>query len=216
LNDAPAGAGQPVWDAQVARWATLPAQRRIALILLRAGLGLAFAVVTVVAMTGLLLLGVHLVGQAFPEGKAPGLAYLLIAPLPAFGVWLLYRLHRRVDALFGIQQKILDDVPPEALVSPPPPGQATICVFRSRTIGASVNVPVVLGSRLVGETNGERPLLFPVDPGPQTLTTVVKAYKMTLELEVKAGTTYFVWHELKRFSHRSRLYLVGTATASRD
>lgn len=196
----------------MARWATLPAQRRIALILLRACMGLAFAVATVAAMAGLLLLGIQVLGQAFPGEKAPGLTYLLVAPLPALGVWLLYRLHRRVDARFGIQQKILDDVPTEALAGPPPPGQAMVCVFRSRTIGASVSVPVVLGNRLMGETNGEHPLLFPVDPGPQSLTTVVKAYKMTLELEAKAGTTYFVWHELKRFSHRSRLYLVGTAT----
>lgn len=159
-------------------------------------------------MVGLFLLGLRL-SERFLGGAVP----LAAAPLPLLGVYLLYRLHKWGDALFGIQYRILDDVPPQALASRPELGQAAICVFRSQAVGASVNVPVLLGTRLMGETSGANALFFPVDPGTHELTTRVKMYMMTLALEAQAGTTYFVWHEVKPFSHRSRLHLVGKAVS---
>ena len=189
------------------RWHTLSVSQRVRLILLRAGFGLAFSAATVAAMVGLFLLSLSLWESYFGAR-----VYLAAAPLPLLGVWLLHRLYGRLDARFGIQHRILDDVPPKALVSRPEPGLAAICVFRSQTVGASVNVPVMLGTRLMGETSGANALFFPVDPGSHELTTRVKMYMMRLPLEARAGTTYFVWHEVKPFSHRSRLHLVGSAT----
>jgi hypothetical protein len=94
----------------------------------------------------------------------------------------------------------------------PKPGQAALYVYRNEAFGAAARMSVLLDGQHVGDTASRSFLLVPVAPGKHQLVSKAEN-ESTLELDAKAGDTYFVWQEVKMgaFSPRSKLQLVDEA-----
>jgi hypothetical protein len=85
--------------------------------------------------------------------------------------------------------------PPVHAFAPPPDEQATVCVFRPHSIGASVITPVTDNGRLVGATEGQSYFCYLAEPGEHTVR-VDDARPATLD--VVAGEQYYLRHDFKR------------------
>jgi hypothetical protein len=96
---------------------------------------------------------------------------------------------------------------------PPKPGLAAVYVYRNEAFGAAARMSVLLNGQLVGDTASRSFLYFWVGPGKHQLVSKAEN-DSALDLEAKAGATYFVWQEMKMgvFGPRSKLQLVDEAT----
>lgn len=95
---------------------------------------------------------------------------------------------------------------------PPKPGNAAVYVYRNESMGAAVRMSVLLNGQHVGDTGARSFLYFWVAPGKHQLVSKAENDSI-LELDAKAGSTYFVWQEVKMgiMSARSKLQLVDEA-----
>ena len=92
-------------------------------------------------------------------------------------------------------------------------GMANLYVYRNEQMGAAIKMPVALDGRVVGDTAAKTYLFLQVPAGRHTLVSKTEN-DSTLDLNVAAGSNYFVWQEVKMgfMSARSQLQLVDEAT----
>jgi hypothetical protein len=89
---------------------------------------------------------------------------------------------------------------------PPPSGMANLYVYRNENYGSAVRLSVVLDGALLGDTAAKTYLFTPIAPG--THTVVSKAENdSTAVIDARAGSSYFLWQEVKMglWSARSAL-----------
>ena len=77
--------------------------------------------------------------------------------------------------------------------SAPAPGLATICVFRSHGLGASVVSPVSDNGAIVGATENASYFCYQAEPGPHRIRT---ADAPKLVLDAKDGESYYLAHDM--------------------
>jgi hypothetical protein len=95
----------------------------------------------------------------------------------------------------------------------PPSGQANLYVYRNETFGSAIKMPLLLDNQSIGDTGPHTYAFRQVAPGKHTLVSKTEK-DVTLDLDIQAGTTYYVWQEVKMgaFSARSALHLVDEPT----
>jgi hypothetical protein len=90
-----------------------------------------------------------------------------------------------------------------------PEENAGLYVYRYETFGAAIKMPVGVNDKLLGTTAAKTFLYTELRPGEYTITSHTENTE-TLKLEVKAGSLYYVWQEVKMgfMSARSKLHAV--------
>jgi PBP1b-binding outer membrane lipoprotein LpoB len=93
------------------------------------------------------------------------------------------------------------------------PNKANVYIYRNENFGAAIKMPLLIDNVAVGDTAAKTYVFRQIDPGSHVITSKTEN-DATLSLDVKAGTNYFVWQEVKMgaFSARSDLHLVDEAT----
>ena len=93
------------------------------------------------------------------------------------------------------------------------PNKANVYIYRNENFGAASKMPLLIDNVAVGDTAAKTYVFRQIDPGSHVITSKTEN-DATLSLDVKAGTNYFVWQEVKMgaFSARSDLHLVDEAT----
>lgn len=97
---------------------------------------------------------------------------------------------------------------------PPPPGTAALYVYRNESFASPARLELLLNGQLLGVTTGHRYVVAWIGPGKHVLLSKGEN-EVTLEIDAKAGATYFVWQEAKMAvwsGARSLLHLVDEAT----
>jgi hypothetical protein len=92
-------------------------------------------------------------------------------------------------------------------------GKAQLYVYRKEIIGAAIKMPVLVDGMEVGDTVAKAYIFKALPAG--THTVVSKAENdSTLEIDMQAGHSYFVWQEVKMgvLYARSKLHLVSEET----
>ena len=100
--------------------------------------------------------------------------------------------------------------------TPPGDGSANLYIYRNESLGAAIKLPLLLDGVAIGDTAAHTYVLKQVQPGKHVLMS--KGEKdSTLDLEVIAGSNYFVWQEVKMgvMAARSQLNLVSEATGKK-
>jgi hypothetical protein len=82
---------------------------------------------------------------------------------------------------------------PRSPLTAPPAGLAAICVFRPHGLGASVVAPVGDNGSIVGATDDSSYFCYDAEPGPHRIRT---ADAPRLSIDVKAGSSYFLVHDM--------------------
>jgi len=77
-----------------------------------------------------------------------------------------------------------------------PTDKAAIYVFRDETMGAAITMSVFLDEKLVGKTGAKTYYRIEGAPGSHTLRGDAENDSV-LQLDARAGQTYFVWQEVK-------------------
>lgn len=91
--------------------------------------------------------------------------------------------------------------------------KANIYVYRNESMGAAIKMPVLMDSKLIGDTAAKTYIKLEVLPGDYTMISKAEN-DSTLQLRTEAGKNYFVWQEVKMgmFAARSSLQLVDEST----
>ncbi len=89
------------------------------------------------------------------------------------------------------------------------PGKASLYIFRDETMGAAVPLTVSVNSKTLGQTAAMTYFHLNVAPGKYTVSSLAEDVS-TLNLDLTAGSTCFVWQEIKMgmWSARSKLQQV--------
>lgn len=89
------------------------------------------------------------------------------------------------------------------------PGKASLYIFRDETMGAAVPLTVSVNSKTLGQTAAMTYFRLDVSPGTYTITSHAEDVS-TLNVDLSAGNSCFVWQEIKMgmFSARSKLQQV--------
>lgn len=89
------------------------------------------------------------------------------------------------------------------------PDKASLYIFRDETMGAAVPLTVSVNSKTLGQTASKTYFQLNVAPGKYTISSLAEDVS-TINLDLSAGSTCFVWQEIKMgmFSARSKLQQV--------
>lgn len=89
------------------------------------------------------------------------------------------------------------------------PGKASLYIFRDETMGAAVPLTLSVNSKTLGQTAAMTYFKLDVPPGRYAITSLAEDVS-TLNVDLSAGNTCFVWQEIKMgmFSARSKLQQV--------
>jgi hypothetical protein len=95
----------------------------------------------------------------------------------------------------------------------PPGGQANLYVYRNETFGAAIKMPLLLDNQSIGDTGPHTYAFRQLAPGKHVLVSKTEK-DVSLDLDIRADTTYYVWQEVKMgaFAARSALHLVDEQT----
>jgi hypothetical protein len=90
-----------------------------------------------------------------------------------------------------------------------PAENAGLYVYRDETFGAAIKMLVEINGKLLGTTAAKTFLYTELRPGEYTITSHTENTE-TLKLEVKEGSLYYIWQEVKMgiISARSKLHAV--------
>jgi hypothetical protein len=96
------------------------------------------------------------------------------------------------------------------------PNKASIYVYRNEGMGSAIKFGVYLNEQPVGQNAAKTYLQFNVDPGKHKIRGHAEN-NSEIELDAKAGQTYFIWQEVKMGfgSARNQLQLVDEATGKK-
>lgn len=94
-----------------------------------------------------------------------------------------------------------------------PQDKAAVYVYRNESMGASVKMDVSLDGKPIGQTAAKTYLYEEVTPGHHQLLSEAEN-NSTLDLDVVAGKSYYVWQEVKMgiVYARNKLQLVDDQT----
>lgn len=97
-----------------------------------------------------------------------------------------------------------------------PADKAAIYVYRNESMGGAVKMDVEIDGQALGQTAAKTYLYTEVAPGKHVVTSKAENTE-TLEIDAKAGATYFVWQEVKMglLYARNKLQLVDAATGKK-
>ena len=92
------------------------------------------------------------------------------------------------------------------------PSKASVYIYRNESMGGAVKLPLLLDNVSIGDTASKTYVFRQVEPGTHVITSKAE-HDSTLSLDAKAGSTYFVWQEVKMgmFAAGSALHLVDEA-----
>jgi hypothetical protein len=95
----------------------------------------------------------------------------------------------------------------------PSSGQANLYVYRNETFGAAIKMPLLLDNQSIGDTGPHTYAFRELAPGKHVLVSKTEK-DVTLDLDMQAGSTYYVWQEVKMgaFAARSALHIVDEQT----
>ncbi|HWA11783.1 MAG TPA: DUF2846 domain-containing protein [Burkholderiales bacterium] len=77
-----------------------------------------------------------------------------------------------------------------------PEGQSRIYLYRNESMGGAVKIPVTVDGRMSAHTGPKTYFVFDVAPGPHELACIGET-SGKLSLTTTAGTSYYVWQEMK-------------------
>lgn len=91
----------------------------------------------------------------------------------------------------------------------PPPGHANLYVYRNENFGGAVRMNVNLDGVVLGDTGAKTYLYTPIPEGVHTIVSKAEN-DSTSVIDARAGSSYFVWQEVKMgiWSARSALQQV--------
>jgi hypothetical protein len=91
--------------------------------------------------------------------------------------------------------------------------KANLYIYRNETFGAAMKLPVLVDHVDAGDTASKTYIFKQVEPGSHVITSKSEN-DSTLNIEARAGETYFVWLEVKMglWAAGSQLHLVDEAT----
>ena len=89
------------------------------------------------------------------------------------------------------------------------PDKANLYIFRDETMGAALPLTVSVNSKTLGQTASMTYFRLNLAPGKSTISSLAEDVS-TLNVDLSAGSTCFVWQEIKMgmFSARSKLQQV--------
>ncbi len=89
------------------------------------------------------------------------------------------------------------------------PDKANLYIFRDETMGAALPLTVSVNSKTLGQTASMTYFRLNLAPGKYTISSLAEDVS-TLNVDLSAGSTCFVWQEIKMgmFSARSKLQQV--------
>lgn len=92
-------------------------------------------------------------------------------------------------------------------------GKAHLYVYRNEIIGAAIKMPVLIDGMEVGDTVAKAYIFKSLPAGAHTVVSKAEN-DSTLEIDMQAGHSYFVWQEVKMgvLYARSKLHLVSEGT----
>lgn len=94
------------------------------------------------------------------------------------------------------------------------PDKANVYVIRNEVIGAEIGMLVEVNGKLIGKTGAATYILESFEPG--TLNIVSKAENdVQMSLDVRAGTNYYIWQEVKMgiMLPRNKLHIISEEDA---
>jgi hypothetical protein len=93
-----------------------------------------------------------------------------------------------------------------------PKDKALVYLYRNESMGGAVKMTVNLDGRFAGQTASKTYFMWLLAPGKHEFTSVTENTS-TLNLDAKAGDTYYIWQEVKMgaWAARSNLQLVDKA-----
>lgn len=97
----------------------------------------------------------------------------------------------------------------QAKLFEPSTDKAVVYIYRNESMGAAIKMPLLIDGQAAGDTASKTYLRKELAPGQHTIVSKSEV-DATLNLDVKAGQTYFVWQEIKMgmFAARSALHEV--------
>jgi uncharacterized protein YceK len=90
-----------------------------------------------------------------------------------------------------------------------PKKNAGLYIYRNESMGGSVKMTVSVDGQAIGQTTAKTYLYKEITPGKHTIISQAEN-DSTLDIDVKAGTLYYVWQEVKMglLYARNELHLV--------
>lgn len=97
-----------------------------------------------------------------------------------------------------------------------PKDKALVYLYRNETMGAAIKMPVNLDGRFAGQTASKTYFMWLLPPGKHDFASVTENTS-TLNLDAKAGETYYIWQEVKMgmWAAGSKLQLVDKETGKK-
>lgn len=90
-----------------------------------------------------------------------------------------------------------------------PKDKALVYLYRNETMGAAIKMTVNLDGRFAGQTASKTYFMWLLPPGKHDFASVTENMS-TLNLDARAGETYYIWQEVKMgmWAAGSKLQLV--------
>ncbi len=91
-----------------------------------------------------------------------------------------------------------------------PKDKALLYVYRNESFGGVRAMDVKIDGRLMGQTKGHTYMVFLLSPGKHMIASEAENTS-EMDLEVKAGETYYIWQEVKLgilYAPRTKLTLM--------
>lgn len=90
-----------------------------------------------------------------------------------------------------------------------PKDKALVYLYRNETMGSAIKMTVNLDGRFAGQTASKTYFMWLLPPGKHEFASITENTS-TLNLDAKAGETYYIWQEVKMgmWAARSSLQLV--------
>jgi len=94
-----------------------------------------------------------------------------------------------------------------------PKDKALVYLYRNEAFGAALKLSVNVDGKYIGQTASKTYFMWLLPPGKHELTSVAENTSK-VNLDAKAGQTYYIWQEVKMWmwSGRSNLQLVDKDT----
>jgi hypothetical protein len=93
-----------------------------------------------------------------------------------------------------------------------PKDKALVYLYRNESMGGAVKMTVNVDGRFAGQTASKTYFMWLLTPGKHEFASITENTS-TLNLDAKAGETYYIWQEVKMgaWAARSNLQLVDKA-----
>jgi uncharacterized protein YceK len=90
--------------------------------------------------------------------------------------------------------------------------KAVLYIYRDESFGSAIKMPVSVDGVMVGETGPKSFLQLTVAPGHHTIMSHTET-NPTVDIDAKAGQSYYVWQEVKMgmWAARSLLHIMSTS-----